>query len=381
MADRKTFSHSRHPLSQLLQRFALEPGSMPKLGKAKLAVVLYTFARIVANLVACAGEHARDKLYQEKIASSCGDDEACRQTRSSHSIFTWGLLCDSILRPLITGLGLYVLFHRNDRLSVKSPLHLWTKAVLFCLASFHCDFSVTQTFISLDWRNGSGFWLLFPWEVCCNFMQLHMTNLKLHALGWQLTAQVCKALMFGMLLAWSSWAFLWKYSGHGPPGKEYSLLLCPMMLILEFLGLFYSASRALLVGWHDDTIRATAWCLYINSLLLWLGPVLSVCGFEGFQSGHISRSEPWLEREISNLETAEDATLTLDIGFQVVNVLLLSGIVGPRQWQEPMAAFQRLGVPQMRIRTHKMTILIFAGILCAVECFRTPMEKDFTLYV
>ena len=42
------------------------------------------------------------------------------------------------------------------------------------------------------------------------------------------------------------------------------------------------------------------------------------------------------------LTTAAYSLLTLDIGFQVLNVLLLSGMVGPQQWQEPMAAFQRL---------------------------------------
>ncbi|CAE7335706.1 GIP [Symbiodinium sp. CCMP2592] len=316
-------------------------GSMPKCWKAKLTVVLYTFARIVANLVVFARVYTH---YQHWLNGSCGklDEWACRQRASSYSTLTWGLLCDSILRPLVTGLGLYVLLHRSDRLSAKSPLHLLTRAVLFCLASFHCDFSVTQISGSSNWNDGGGLWLLLPWEVLCNSMQLHMTNLKLHALGWQLTAQVCKALMLGMLLAWSAWGFLWGYFRYGPPGAEVSFYLCPMLLILEFVGLFYSASRALFLGWQDDAIRATAWCLYINSLLLWVGPVLSFCGFLGFHYGQNNATNVDPNFWYGLFQTTKDSCLTLDIGFQVVNVLLLSGIVGPRQWQEPMAAFQRL---------------------------------------
>ncbi|CAE7348138.1 GIP [Symbiodinium sp. CCMP2456] len=333
----------RSMLTEVTSREA-QRGSIPKLGKAKLAVVLYTFARIVANLAVFPREHARE---QHDANMFCGDDETCYQWYQSEftpSILTWGLLCDSILRPFITGLGLYVLFHRNDRLSVKSPLHLWTKAVLFCLASFHCDFSVTLTSGSLRWRGGGAGWLLMPWEVLCNCMQLHMINLKLHALGWQLTAQVCKALMLGQLLSWATWAFLWGSFRYNLGWVADTIVLCPTMLILEFLGLFYSASRALFVGWRDGTIRATAWCLYINSLLLWLGPVLSYCGLLGFQYGQNRRDGANAPSGI--FETATDATLTLDIGFQVLNVLLLSGIVGPRQWQDPMAAFQRLAYLQ-----------------------------------
>ena len=51
-------------------------------------------------------------------------------------------ILDSILRPVLTGLGVYAYLQRKDRLSARSPLQSWSCFLILCLASFHCDFFI-----------------------------------------------------------------------------------------------------------------------------------------------------------------------------------------------------------------------------------------------
>ena len=83
-----------------------EPVSVRK--TAKLALAAYTFVRVVANLAAVGW----NDLY---------------------------LTCDAVLRPVITGLGVYVFFRRNDRFSEQSLLHIWSRRTIFSLAFFVGD--------------------------------------------------------------------------------------------------------------------------------------------------------------------------------------------------------------------------------------------------
>ncbi|CAE7862932.1 HERC6, partial [Symbiodinium necroappetens] len=101
-----------------------------------------------------------------------------------------------------------------------------------------------------------------------------------------------------------------------------------MGLLVQFLGLCFAAGRALSFGWHDSGVGRAASFLYVNAMLLLLGPFMSIYATN------------WL------LEFAGMTLMTVDICFQVLNVLLLSGLVGPQQWQNPMAAFQKLATLQ-----------------------------------
>ena len=110
----------------------------------------------------------------------------------------WQLLCDAIVRPLVTGLGAYICVERSYRLSADSPLHMWARWLVFCLASFHCDFVVA---VELPWGMAMFGVLAFLWEVSCNAIQMHMTNLKLRALGYRITANLSKVFLLVALCA------------------------------------------------------------------------------------------------------------------------------------------------------------------------------------
>ena len=75
---------------------------------ARLALAAYTLARVVANLHAVGSED----LY---------------------------LTCDAVLRPVMTGLGIYFFIRKNDRFSEKSLLHIWSRRAIFLLAFFVGD--------------------------------------------------------------------------------------------------------------------------------------------------------------------------------------------------------------------------------------------------
>ena len=181
------------------------------------------------------------------------------------------------------------------------------------------------------------------WEGLCNALQMHMTNVKIHALGLQQIARVCKALTGAMACFWvllfatlcavlvappSSFTIRADYASQA----ALMLAAASSMLVIvgQLLGLCFAAGRALHAGWQDADIRHTACLLYVNSMLQLLGPMMSVRGVHGFTCFY-------------SAESCDDLTLlTLDISFQVLNVLLLSGLVGPQRWQDPMAAFQKL---------------------------------------
>ena len=200
---------------------------------------------------------------------------------------------------------------------------------------------------------------MISWEALCNGMHMHMTNLKLHVLGLQRTAQVCRALTGIMVCGLALFfAIDLVHFGFGEVEGDHSYMapanvLCDnpswiifwvigvastvLVSLLQFLGLCFAAGRAMGFGWHNADIRHATYLLYVNSMLQPLGPIISmwaVLGYLSFREADLALSESDLSR------------LTLDICFQVLSVLLLSGLVGPQQWQDPMSAFQQLATLQ-----------------------------------
>ncbi|CAE6969453.1 GIP, partial [Symbiodinium sp. CCMP2456] len=306
--------------------------TIPEHWHAKLAVVSYTIARVVANLTSA-------------VLIGC-----------DASVYV-PMICDGLVRPVATGFGVCVLQHRFERLSEPS-LNLWTPLALYCLASCHCD--VAMLLWAKNARFVRGMLLLlismYVWEVCCNAIQLQMTNLKLHALGLRRTARACQVLTTALLCGWVLFfvalaivelcrgsncniaRYIYSWTGLGFTRPLLGLLPgMVLLLLLQFLGLCVAAGRALSLGWHDAGVGHAACLLFVNSMLQLLGPVISVRGAIGFVDGHISTDSPQ-----NTAEAAELMWLTLDISFQVLNVLLLSGLLGPEQWQNPMAAFEKL---------------------------------------
>ena len=168
----------------------LEKSAAPKHQRCKVAVAAYTVARITASVLLLLQAHSA--CYERCLRdSACG--KAFREEVMCPLIS--GRIFDSVVRPLVTGLGIYVFLQRSDRFSANEPLHTRARFLVFCLASFHCDASVAVTLF-----HRSAFpALLLLWELLCNAIQMQMTNLKLHALGFHITARLCAALMLVVL--------------------------------------------------------------------------------------------------------------------------------------------------------------------------------------
>ncbi|CAE7260631.1 Kif11 [Symbiodinium natans] len=179
-------------------------------------------------------------------------------------------------------------------------------------------------------------------------MQVHMTNLKLFALGRRLTAKLCQvAALIGIassLLFGSRWVmFLILETSVGPYYYLDNLGMEPGLLLLLFLLCFFGticiqccslcivACAALRAPSNDEAILSTAFLLFGNALLVLLGTALSVWALVRY----------WLSSD--TFETRKWSTwLTVDIFLQICNTLTLSGMVGPKQWNRPMDAFRRL---------------------------------------
>ena len=275
-------------------------------------MVLYTLARVVANLasVHLIAEGAERNFF-----------------------VTPALICDGLVRPLAGGCGMLILYCRFERLSQPS-LCFWTRGALYCLSSCHCDVAVFLWGGAITAPMAA--FSIFAWGGCCHAIQMQMSNLKLHVLGLKQTARLCQALTGIMVCAWV-FVFVTVYSDNIIWAPRWRMrnsailiaVACTVMgLLVQFLGLCFAAGRALSFGWHDSGVGRAASFLYVNAMLLLLGPFMSIYATN------------WL------LEFAGMTLMTVDICFQVVNVLLLSGLVGPQQWQNPMAAFQKLATLQ-----------------------------------
>ncbi|CAE7699346.1 GIP, partial [Symbiodinium sp. CCMP2456] len=200
---------------------------------------------------------------------------------------------------------------------------------------------------------------MYAWESSCNAMQMQMTNLKLHALGLKQIARICQVLTSLMVCGWVVCCAIAAWIGdlEGQRSQKTSSdvlredamrafawigVACTLLgLPLQFLGLCVAAGRALSVGWHDSDIRHAACLLYVNSTLQLLGPILSMRATIVFTNATVKIVD-WQNPQ----QTSGTMLLTLDMTLQVLNVLLLSGLIGPQQWQNPMAAFQKLATLQ-----------------------------------
>ncbi|CAE7226227.1 unnamed protein product [Symbiodinium sp. CCMP2592] len=152
-------------------------------------------------------------------------------------------------------------------------------------------------------------------HVLCNVLQMHMTNLKLRALARHRTAWWCNRLMALMALLASAGI----YSAYRLEEPDLTSFCCSisaacfyLVACIQCLALCRTASTTLMQGTDDDFMWWTARLLCANAFLVLLGPVLSFLGSAGFSKPDI--------RPVT--------LLTLDVTFQVCNVVLLSGMVG-----------------------------------------------------
>ncbi|CAE7190159.1 Kif11 [Symbiodinium necroappetens] len=274
-----------------------------KLAKA-LALVLYTLARISANLVSID--------YENHIR-----------------------IVNALARPLVTGLGVGMFLIREERFSTKSRLLIWSRRTVFVLAIFVFDESMSTLRAALPILS------VLPWEITCNVMQVHMTNLRLQALGWRLTAKFCHIMaaigcsfLLGGLVILTSRISISEFGKEGNLTVErvgapasfllfFSFFCCWTTLFTQCGALCQAGSKAMVAGRADLDLdlKLTACFLYLNALLVLLGPAL------GFWS--------WAQF----VRRIEMTWLTIDICVQIFTALALSGMMGPRN---PMDAFRKL---------------------------------------
>ena len=269
--------------------------------RAKVAMACFTLARISTNLSVI--------VFAERFAEHVGDQ--------------FHLICDSTLRPVVSGLGIFVFLHKMERFSSKNQLHFLSLVTVVCLAVPFFDVSVVYALLAhCHMRSLVVIILWMTWEIFCNILQVRMTTLKLQALGWRQTAKCCDtlaALGGGSFVLLVAVLLASRFSRSYDHGIVPIVCLCYgftfLTLALQCWALCRAASTSMVRAASDDATWWTAFFLYANACLVLLGPALSFASLSSFFRfmGHLKL--PWM-------------MLTVDVTFQVLNVLLLSGMLG-----------------------------------------------------
>ncbi|CAE7493777.1 unnamed protein product [Symbiodinium sp. CCMP2456] len=295
-------------------------------GRAKVALVFYTLARIIFNL----------PFTEREVWDPIED--GYQKTSEKH--VSLHVVCDAICRPLVTGFGLYMFVHRLDRFSWSNQLQLLSFITMCCLALPLCDESVYHLLIMLERFGLAANLSMLCWEVLCNVLQVQMTILKLRALRWHRTAQWCGVLTtLGIcsLAVIMLILILQRFFFFMAACVLTCFCCCFTVLAIQCWALCHAASRAMVQATGNDLMWWTACLLYANACLVPLGPALSFVGLFAFL-------RQWV---------LPPTLLTLDVTFQVFNVLLLSGIVGTMPMNletlQRLAELSGLGLASARV--------------------------------
>ena len=292
-------SCKRRTLAEMGQRLEAHSGRGAATTAKTKALAIYSLVRVAANL------------------SVVGLDDSY-------------LTFDAVLRPAMTGFGIYAFLRNNDRFSEKSALHIWSRRTIFALAFFVGD----PGFRTFTGRLYDCVAVTLLWEIACNVMQVHMTNLKLVALGLRRTSVFCQAISVIGVVALLLWGSLGLGMAKLPPVEMFCETCCVVTVVTQSCSLSVVACRALWVAGGDQAIRSIAWLLLANAVLVIIGPFLS------FQAWYAWYDAVFLKFFIPRQKQA--TWLTLDLFLQICNTLTLSGMIGPKQWNHPMDAFRQL---------------------------------------
>eukprot|EP00434_Breviolum_minutum_P040636 symbB.v1.2.036117.t1/scaffold5025.1/size31724/2 len=279
------------PASTLLELAAKEKPTKPY-GRNLAILMTYTLARIAAN-------------------------------------FTVGVpYVTAMVRPMVTGLGIYCFIRRNSRFSPKLLLHVWSWRIIVCLAAFPFDPSCTVRL----WQHSSFCWVVAASEILFIIQTMCMTNLKIRAFGWHRTARCCKILILvgcGLVTLTILNIMLGYY--HPPPLDFHSPFVVTYRAWFSWSGLCFIASFAVILpqslsifrcAWQAATqarLRsdsAMVWIVFswsVNAVLIFVGPILSFIAASSFgrciDSGHC-----WV--------------VNFNICFQVLSSFWLGGMTG-----------------------------------------------------
>ena len=249
----------------------------------------------------------------------------------------------SAVRPVITGLGIFCFISPWSPYSSKLRLHVLSWRAILCLAAFLFDESI----VVCCWRQlyAPCFLSFFAWEISCNVLQVCTTTLKIRALGWHRAARCCDILV--ILGCGSFPLFAICLSLHLskllPPEHIVTDVIKQVLFATTIVGVVFNfatiflQSVSLLAGSCKATAQAyrrsdaamlrTAVCLVVNAILVVAGPALSWWTLKDNDSSfnRVATESPWV---------------TIDICLQVLNALLLSGMIGGQDFD--LKEFRRL---------------------------------------
>ena len=288
-----------------------------------------------SNLAESGGRPAStlfELAVKEKQTKPCGRNLAIllvyTLARIAANFTVGGSYVTAMVRPMITGIGIYCFIRRNSRFSPKLRLHVWSWRIIVCLAAFPFDPSCTVRL----WQHPSFGWVIAVSEILCIIQNMCMTNLKIRAFGWHRTARWCKIFML-VGCGFVSFTILSIMLGycHPFPLDFHSLFMASYRARFSWSGLCFLASFAVILLQSLSIFRCvcqaatqarrkrdirmvwTACSLFINALLVFVGPILSFIAASSFgrciDSGHC-----WV--------------VNFNICFQVLSSLLLSGMTG-----------------------------------------------------
>ena len=250
---------------------------------------------------------------------------------------------NAVFRPVITGLGIYCFISPWSQYSSKLRLHVLSWRAILCLAVFLFDESIfvwcarhvfgpEDVLISRTRRLIYLSSFMF-WEICCNVLQMCMTTLKIRALGWHRAARCCDGLVILGCASFALFAICISldvlYTLQVAAGLVAFGCNCAT-IFLQSVSLLMASYKATAQACRrsDAAMVWTAVCLVVNAMLVVAGPVLSWWAVGHIQLAGVSRV------------SSGGLAMTIDIGFQVLNALLLSGMIGGQHFD--LKEFRRL---------------------------------------
>ncbi|CAE7233916.1 unnamed protein product [Symbiodinium natans] len=268
-----------------------------RLKAARVALWVYTAARIVAN-IAVAG---------------------------------WSF--DGIVRPIITGLGVYFFLRQGSRFSERLPTNVWGRRAICFLALFVADESVL-VFLSDGWGGGACKLIPLIWEFHGNVIQVHIINLRLVVMGYHRTARFSQWVIgiAAACLAVSTFLYI-TADTHQESRDHVHQINMPGSL---FVATFLAATLPLTVALQRLAKRAHDECviddgehcgeyffsgvsLQCSTLLRVLGPAFSLLSWRAILEHMLLPVQLWRTPMM---------WVSVDAATQVLSTLLTSGMLG-----------------------------------------------------
>ena len=135
-------------------------------------LIVYTLVRIKANVGVLLSS---DRLLVDLYGGPFGMKNPVKlYTHTPNGLIALAMV-DGLLRPLITGLGVYSFI--GDNFHADNSLHVWSWRLSLALASFLADPALLLSIPASTWT----FIMLYCYFLGVHLVLIHLVNLKLHA--------------------------------------------------------------------------------------------------------------------------------------------------------------------------------------------------------